>query len=79
MVEEKPKHHITVLRRTPITSTPRPGETRITLAITFIADDRPPRTIWMDKEAWTPEAEKAAIKAKIEELEKERAVEEYEL
>jgi len=79
MAKEEIKHHITVLRRSEVTHTPRPGVTVTTLAITFMADDRPPYTIWIDKEKWSPEVEKAAIKAKIEEMAKERVAEEYEL
>ena len=70
---------IRILRRTPITTSPRPGEVVETLAITYVADDRPPRTIWIDKEKWSQEAEKEAIKKDLEKAAEEAKVEEYEI
>lgn len=77
--EEKAKHRIRVLKRTPITTSPRPGEVTTTLAITYQADDRPPRTIWIDKDKWSIEAEKEMIRKDIEERAKVPEVEEYEV
>jgi hypothetical protein len=79
MAEEKRRHRIRVLRRTPITTSPRPGETITTLAISYQADDRPVRTIWIDKDKWSPEAEKEMIKKELEELARAPEVEEYEV
>ena len=79
MAREKPRHHIRILRRTPITTSPRPGEVLTTLAITYVADDLPPRTIWIDQEKWSLEVEKKMIHAELEELEKRPRVEEYEV
>ena len=76
---EKPKHRIRVLRRTPITTSPRPGEVVTTLAISYQADDRPVRTIWIDQAKWSAEVEKEMIRKDIEEREAARAVEEYEV
>ena len=76
---EKPKHRIRVLKRTPITTSPRPGEVVTTMAISYQADDRPVRTIWLDKEKWSLEAEKELIKKELEELAKRPEVEEYEV
>ena len=77
--EPKPRHRIRVLRRSPITTSPRPGEVVTTLAISYQADDRPVRTIWIDKEKWSAEAEKEMIRKDIEERAKQIAVEEYEV
>lgn len=79
MAEEKPKHRIRVLRRTPITTSPRPGEKVVTLAISYQADDRPVRTIWVDQEEWSADAEKEMIRKDIEKREAERISEEYEV
>lgn len=77
--QEPLKHRIRVLRRTPISTSPRPGETVITLAISYQTDDRPVRTLWIDKEEWTKEAEMAMIKKDIEERAARPVVEEYEV
>lgn len=77
--QEPLKHRIRVLRRTPITVSPRPGETVTTLAISYQTDDRPVRTIWIDQAEWSPEAEKAMIKKDIEERAARAVVEEYEV
>lgn len=77
--EQKPKHRIRVLKRTPITTSPRPGETVTTLAISYQVDSSPPRTIWIDKEKWSLEVEKEMVRKDIEERAKAPEVEEYEV
>jgi len=73
------KHRIRILKRSEITTSPRPGEVVTTLAISYQADDRPVRTIWIDKEKWSLEVEKEMIRKQLEELEKAPPVEEYEV
>jgi len=70
---------VRILRRTPITTSPRPGEVVRTLAISYIADDRPVRTIWIDEEKWSEEVEKQMIKADIEKAAEEQKIVEYEV
>lgn len=77
--QEPQKHRIRILRRTPITTSPRPGEVVTTLAISYQADDRPVRTIWIDKEEWSEPAEKAMIKKDIEARAQQGVVQEYEV
>ena len=43
----------------------------IARAITYQADMMPPRTIYIDKEVWTPEVERAEIAADIEKVKAE--------
>jgi len=69
---------ITVLRRTDLPTYPTPGEVIIIKAITYQADMMPPRTVYVDKDKWTPEAEKETIAADIEAA-KAEAPETYEL
>ncbi len=59
-------HRITILRRTDLPTYPTPTEVVIVRAITYQADMMPPRTIYIDKEEWTPEREKELIAADIE-------------
>lgn len=61
-------HRITILRRTDLPTYPTPTEVIIVRAITYQADMMPPRTIYINKEVWTPEAEKAAIAEDIEKV-----------
>ena len=57
---------VTILRRTDLPTYPTPGEVVIIKAITYQADIMPPRTIYIDKELWTPDVEREAINADIE-------------
>lgn len=69
---------VTILRRTDLPTYPTPSEVVIIRAITYQADTLPPRTIYIDKETWTPEAEKVAIKEDIEKV-KAQVQETYEV
>ena len=46
-----------------ITVYPEPGVAKVTVGVTYRVGLAPPRTVWIDKEKYTPEAVKAAIKA----------------
>ena len=52
---------ITILRRTDLPTYPTPAEVVVVRAITYQADMMPPRTIYINKEEWTPEAERTAV------------------
>ncbi|MBA7588648.1 hypothetical protein ES708_30713 [subsurface metagenome] len=69
---------VTILRRTDLPTYPTPTEVVITRAITYQADMMPPRTIYIDKEKWTPDVERVEIAADIEKM-KAEAPEMYEL
>ena len=69
---------ITILRRTDLPTYPTPTEVVIVRAITYQADMMPPRTIYIDKEEWTPEREKELVAADIEAA-KAEAPETYEV
>jgi len=56
---------VTILRRTDLPTYPTPGDVVIIRAITYQADMMPPRTIYIDKDKWTEEAEKEALAADI--------------
>ena len=59
-------YRITVLRRTDLPTYPTPGEAVLVRAITYQANMMAPRTVYIDKEKWTPETEKEVIKEDIE-------------
>lgn len=61
-------YRVTILRRTDLPTYPTPTEVVILKAITYQADTMPPRTIYIEQEKWTPEAEKAAIAEDIEKV-----------
>ncbi len=69
---------VTILRRTDLPTYPTPGEVVIIRAITYQADMMPPRTIYIDKDKWTAEAEREAVTADLEAA-KAEAPETYEL
>lgn len=69
---------VTILRRTDLPTYPTPAEVVIIRAITYQADMMPPRTVYIDKDKWTEEAEKETISADIEAA-KAEAPETYEV
>ena len=62
---------VTILRRTDLPTYPTPTEVVILRAITYQADMLPPRTIYIDKEEWTPDLEKDRIREDIEKVKAE--------
>ena len=62
---------VTILRRTDLPTYPTPDKVVIITAITYQADMLPPRTIYIDKEEWTPDIEKDRIKEDIEKVKAE--------
>ena len=62
---------VTVLRRTDLPTYPSPTEVVILRAITYQADMMPPRTIYIKKDEWTTEFERAEIAADIEKVKAE--------
>ena len=62
---------VSILRRTDLPTYPTPDKVVITRAITYQADMMPPRTIYIDKDEWTPELEKDRIKEDIEKVKAE--------
>ena len=69
---------VTILRRTDLPTYPTPTEVVIIRAITYQAEMLPPRTIYINKDEWTEELEKATIKEDIEKV-KAEAPEIYEV
>lgn len=69
---------VTILRRTDLPTYPTPGEVVIIRAITYQANMMPPRTLYIDKDKWTPEAEREAVAEDIEKA-KAEAPETYEV
>jgi len=57
---------ITILDERVITTAPKLGVEARTLALTFAAPGLPPLTVWIPEEEDTPEARRAAIRAKIQ-------------
>jgi len=67
MVEKvEVKKEVTILDRREITTFPKLKQPLVQLVITYVAGDLPPRTIFIEKDRWTKDAEKAAIKKDIE-------------
>jgi len=68
---------VKILRESEFTTYPRPGEAVVVVAITYQADMRAPRTIWVDKDKLTDETRKDAIRADMAkwQLEKPRTLE----
>ena len=62
---------VTILRRTDLPTYPTPGEVVIIKAITYQADMMPPRTIYIDKDKWTEDVERDAIREDIEKIKAE--------
>jgi len=62
---------VTILRRTDLPTYPTPTEVVIIRAITYQADMLPPRTIYIDKDEWTPDLEKDRIREDIEKVKAE--------
>jgi len=62
---------IVILRRTDLPTYPTPTEVVILRAITYQADMLPPRTIYIDKDEWTPDIEKDRIREDIEKVKAE--------
>ncbi len=62
---------VSILRRTDLPTYPTPAEVVILRAITYQAGMMPPRTIYIEKDKWTEDVEKAAIKEDIEKVKAE--------
>ncbi len=59
---------VSILRRTDLPTYPTPDKVVIITAITYQADMLPPRTIYIDKDEWTPDIEKDRIREDIEKV-----------
>ncbi|MFQ6052670.1 MAG: hypothetical protein ACE5OO_00365 [Candidatus Bathyarchaeia archaeon] len=69
--EEKPKQEVQV-RRVLVKVKPGLEEEKDVYRVTYWSRDIPPRTLWIDKEKWSPEAERKAIQADMKAREKEK-------
>ena len=67
MSGEYKKYNVTVLSRDETTTYPEVGKAVTIVLITYIAAGLPPHTVRIPKDRWNTEAEKAAIRASIEE------------
>jgi len=70
--EKKEKLEVTILSRREYTTYPKLKQPVVNIDITYVYKDLPPRTITIAKEEYTKEKEKAAIKADLEKLLKEK-------
>lgn len=65
-------YNVTVLSRTEIETYPKLGEKELRVHTTYVAAGLAPKTIFMPKDEWTAEKEKAAIRKDIEARLKEK-------
>jgi len=65
VAEKKAEIEVTIIDRSEITTYPRLREPVQTIAVTYLAPDMPPRTIFIPKAEWTKEKELELIREDI--------------
>jgi len=66
MSKKKEEFEVVVLSRDEITTYPKLNTPVITVMVTYVGAGLPPHTIRIPKDKWTPEYEKALLRASIE-------------